>query len=105
MIYSRWRPHDGKYDYFSGSDRVGLGDDMPMPSIPLTRNPIGVASVSLGRKPPSGARFVGTGDVALDTVMPLSSSLGLMPDKNTAMIGVAIVIGVVMGYLVRGKQL
>jgi hypothetical protein len=101
MIYSKWRPVDGKYDYFKSNDQVGLGDDMPLPPAPITRSPIGVASVSIGRRPKGFSRHVGTGEMALGSVMPTTSmSIGSI-DKSTVMTGLALLAGLVIGYGIK----
>ena len=102
MIYSKWRPSDGKYEYFEDSSQIGLGDDMPVPSVPMMGSPIGVASVVLGRKPTGGFRRVGEGEAAIGAVMPtVSGSLGIMPDRATVSLGVALLSGIVIGYLMK----
>jgi hypothetical protein len=105
MIYSRWRPSDGKYEYFETTEKIGLGDDMPVPSVPLTRSPIGVASVVLGRKPTGRVRRIGEGEAAIGAVMPtVSGSLGTFPDKATVSLGLALLSGIVIGYLMKGSR-
>lgn len=71
MIYSRWRPDTGGYDYFESSERYALADDLPTPSIG-GESPIGISSLSCGRKIPSGARNVGSGAFAQGVIAPLS---------------------------------
>jgi hypothetical protein len=76
LIYSRWRPDRGGYDYFETPERFGLGDDLPTPVLP-SGSSIGVSSVLAGRKPPQGAVPAGSGEVARGMVMPTSRA-GLM---------------------------
>lgn len=71
MIYSRWRPDTGGYDYFASAERRGLGDDLPVPKLPAG-TAIGVASTDIGRPPPPGMKHVGSGPVARGSVMPMS---------------------------------
>lgn len=72
MIYSRWRPDTGGFDYFESSERFGLGDDLPVPSLPRG-TAIGVSSVLCGRTPRSGSLSpVGSGPAARGVIMPTS---------------------------------
>ena len=72
MIYSRWRPDTGLYDYFdSPTERIGMGDDLPVPLLP-SDSPIGVASTEVGRTPRGATRFIGSGDTAKGVILPLS---------------------------------
>jgi hypothetical protein len=71
VIYSRWRPDKGGYDYFETSERYGLSDDLPVPKLP-SGGAIGVSSLDAGRVPPKGARFVGSGRFAKGVMMPIS---------------------------------
>ncbi len=72
MIYSRWRPDLGGYDYFETATRLGLGDDPPVPSLPRGTD-IGVASTDIGRSVAGGAlRHVGTGPTARGSILPIS---------------------------------
>lgn len=70
MIYSRWRPDTGGYDYFETSERVALADDLPTPSL-LGGSPIGIPSVKCGRPLPSGAQPVGSGRQAKGVITPI----------------------------------
>lgn len=83
MIYSRWRPDVGGYDYFESAERRGLGDDLPVPALP-EGTAIGVASTDIGRAPPSALRPVGSGPVARGSVLPLSRA-GLSGGPFTAL--------------------
>lgn len=77
MIYSRWRPNTGGYDYFQANGDIPLANDLPIPSLP-SGTKIGVASVDVGRRIPSAAKYVGSGEKAKGMVSPISqSSLGL----------------------------
>lgn len=71
MIYSRWRPDIGGYDYFSSPARLGLGDDLPVPSLPRGTD-IGVASTDIGRPAPTGLAHTGTGPTPRGSILPLS---------------------------------
>jgi hypothetical protein len=105
MIYSKWRPSDGKYEYFESSEKFGLGDDMPVPSVPFTGSPIGVASVVLGRKPSGRVRRIGEGEAAIGAVMPtVSGGMGIFPDKASVSLGLALLSGIVIGYLMKDNH-
>lgn len=68
LIYSRWRPEDGGYDYFESDEApVPLGNDLPEPRLSPIGS-IGVPSVGAGRSLPSNAVFVGSGATALGVV-------------------------------------
>ncbi len=71
MIYSRWRPAVGGYDYFEAPNQIGLGDDLPVPSLP-SGTAIGVASTDIGRPAAPGMRRTGSGATARGSIMPLS---------------------------------
>ena len=71
MIYSRWRPDTGGYDYFETAERYGLADDLPAPSIG-GMSPIGISSLKCGRPIPTGARSVGSGRFAKGVIAPVS---------------------------------
>ena len=100
MIYSRWRPDKGGYDYFETPERYGLGDDLPTPTL-RGGTSIGVPSVTAGRMPPAGAlRAVGSGKEARGMIMPTERT-GLegagaitMPNLWVAM-GAGVLLGVV----------
>lgn len=70
-MYSKWRPDTGGYDYFESSERVGLGDDLPVPSLPMA-GPIGVPSTDIGRAARGELTPKGNGPVAMGAVMPVS---------------------------------
>lgn len=71
MIWSRWRPDRGGYDYFESADRYGLGDDLPTPRL-SGGTEIGVPSTEIGRRAPSPMRRVGSGDTARGSLLPMS---------------------------------
>lgn len=85
MIYSRWRPDTGGYDYFETSERYGLADDLPTPPL-LGASPIGISSLKCGRPIPLGARPAGSGRVAKGVIAPVSraglSGLGWLPSGS-----------------------
>lgn len=76
MIYSRWRPDTGGYDYYQTAERRGLGDDLPVPRTGFSSNAIGTASVSIGRRPQGSLHKSGSGELAKGMVLP-SSKAGL----------------------------
>lgn len=97
MIYSRWRPDKGGYDYFESSERYGLGDDLPVPRLPAGTS-IGVSSVLAGRVPPAGValRPLGSGAFARGMVMPTSRAglqglgfMGALPVWGIALLSAA----------------
>lgn len=63
IIYSRWDPSSGLYDYFEGSARPGLNDDLAVPPMPEPTE-LGVPSTECGRPLPRGAAHVGSGEFA-----------------------------------------
>lgn len=71
MIYSRWRPDTGGYDYFETPERFALADDLPTPSL-FKGSDIGVSSLACGRKIPNGAIAVGSGPTAKGVIAPVS---------------------------------
>lgn len=72
MIYSRWRPDKGGFDYFETPERFGMGDDLPTPSLPMG-TALGVSSVLAGRVPRSSPLTpVGHGKEARGMIMPTS---------------------------------
>jgi hypothetical protein len=64
MIFSRWQPDTGGYDYYdSPSTRIGLGDDLPVPRF-KTMRALGLdigCSTDIGRDLPADATKVGSG--------------------------------------------
>jgi hypothetical protein len=101
MIYSRWRPDKGGFDYFENSERRGFGDDLPIPRSGFSMSPIGTASVSIGRNPPGRLRKVGSGPDARGMVMSASSS-GLRGLPLVDRLGTAVVVA---GAFVAGVLL
>ena len=108
MIFSRWRPDTGGYDYLdSPSTRYGLGDDLPVPRLTNTTN-LGVASTDIGRPIPSDAKLVGSGPLARGMVAPMNKSglMGLGLDWSTSPVmkfGAAVLAGLGLGFLI-GKS-
>lgn len=73
IVYSRWRPDDGSYDYFVANLVQNINDDLPAPELePATK--IGVPSIEAGRPIPSGARKAGSGDEAVGLIAPVDGS-------------------------------
>lgn len=102
MIYSRWRPDTGGYDYFESSERYGIGDDLPTPS--LKEGKIGVASTSAGRPIPSGARYVGSGELARGVIAPMETRGLSMAGISVEMGGITLAVGAgLIGYWI-GKR-
>jgi len=108
LIFSRWRPDTGGYDYLdSPSTRYGLGDDLPVPRLTNTTN-LGVASTDIGRPIPSDAKLVGSGPLARGMVAPMNKSglMGLGLDWSTSPVmkfGAAVLAGLGLGFLI-GKS-
>lgn len=73
MLYSKWIPHKGGYAYYETSERLGLGDDLPVPRLRQASS-IGVASTDIGRALPLGAKIVGYGPLAKGSVTALDRS-------------------------------
>lgn len=64
LLYSRWRPETGGYDYFESDETPEpLGNDLPMPKL-VPVGGIGVPSVEAGRTLPDSAVYVGSGGAA-----------------------------------------
>ena len=104
MIYSKWKPSKGGYDYFEGKDKdIPLGNDLPIPSLPRGTD-IGVASTEVGRPMPAGAKFVGSGQDAVGLIAPSerSSLHGLTDAIPTTYMYMAA--GVLIGWLVFTKR-
>ncbi len=107
MIFSRWRPDTGGYDYFdSPSTRYGLGDDLPVPRLTNTTE-LGVASTDIGRPIPGDAVLVGSGPIARGMVAPMNTSglkgLGLDLSSDGVKLGAAILVALGLGFLL-GKS-
>jgi len=73
VIYSSWVPDRGGYAYYQTNERLGLSDDLPIPKLPKG-TAIGVASTSIGRPMPLGAKIVGYGPLARGSVTKLDRS-------------------------------
>jgi len=73
VIYSRWRPDDGGYDYFSSDERQNINDDLPSPDL-VPASKIGVPSIEAGRPIPPGVVGAGNGDAAVGLVAPVDVS-------------------------------
>lgn len=73
MIYSRWRPDTGGYDYLESPGTHNINDDLPTPQLPMATK-IGVPSIEAGRLVPSDAKLVGEGDIAIGLVAPVDEA-------------------------------
>lgn len=94
MIYSRWRPDTGGYDYFQSAERRGLGDDLPVPKL-TGGTAIGVASTDIGRPAPGALHPAGSGPVAKGSILPLSrQGLSGLSQAGADRIGMAVVVGI-----------
>ncbi len=108
MIYSRFRPDKGGYDYFESPERFGLGDDLPTPSLP-GGTAIGVPSVTAGRVPPkAGLRAVGSGKEARGMIMPTDRTglegIGALAMPNIwVSMGVGVVLGAAFYYAAKKR--
>jgi hypothetical protein len=105
MIFSRWRPDRGGYDYFdSPSTRFGLGDDLPVPRLQDT-TAIGVASTDIGRPLPSDAASVGSGDLPRGMIAPMDrSGLGAIDwTTSSVKVTVGLAAALAIGYFI-GKH-
>jgi hypothetical protein len=71
--YSRWQPDRGGYAYYESTERLGLSDDLPVPQL-RGSSPIGVASTSVGRPLPLGAKIVGYGPLPQGSIVPMDTS-------------------------------
>ena len=71
VIYSRWDPSSGLYEYFEAPQRPGMNDDLPIPALPRSTE-IGVPSTECGRPMPSGARAAGSGEMPVGLITPPS---------------------------------
>lgn len=104
MIYSRWRPDKGGWDYFRNGERRGLGDDLPIPR-PRSSSPIGSASVSIGRSPQGSLRWVGSGEMAQGMVLPASKAgLSGVPWFDHVGTAALVALGFVGGVLFAHSQ-
>lgn len=105
MIYSRWRPETGVYDYYEVSGGLPLGNDLPTPRL-YGGTSLGVASVTAGRKLPLGARHVGSGPDAKGMIVPVAGSGGLGALSLSVGFGeIAMVAGgALLGWWLRGRR-
>ena len=100
MIYSKWKPSTGGYDYFQGGDKdIPLGNDLPTPALPKGTD-IGVASTVAGRPMPPGSKAAGSGAQARGLIVPLESSAlsGISNAVPPYYLGAAV--GVFLGWIV-----
>lgn len=107
MRYSKWIPDRGGYAYYDSPERLGLGDDLPVPRLSQS-SPIGVASTEIGRAMPLGAKIVGYGALAQGSIAPLDRSglsglgLGIVDMPRALMFSALAVVGALAGvYAVR----
>lgn len=113
MIFSRWQPDTGGYDYFdSPSTRIGLGDDLPVPSF-QTMRVLGLdigCSTDIGRPLPAGSTKIGSGPIARGMVSPMGkvggAGLGAL-DFTSAAVKTTLCVVVALGvgfFLGRDKR-
>lgn len=104
MIYSRWRPETGVYDYYEVSGGIPLGNDLPTPKVGGGTS-IGVASVDIGRRMPMGARHVGSGSTPRGMVTSVSaaSSLGALAFSIGFGEIAMVAAGAALGWWIRGR--
>lgn len=76
MIFSRWNPNAGAYDYFESPGGPGLNDDLPTPALPPPTK-LGVPSTACGRPVPRGAAYVGAGELPQGVLTTPSRPEGL----------------------------
>jgi hypothetical protein len=76
----------GGYAYYQSPPGVapGLGDNWPNPSI-AHPNPLGVASITIGRPIPKGSTLIGHGDVAKGSITPLPGAGGNIPGLDASL--------------------
>lgn len=104
MIYSRWRPESGVYDYYQVAGGIPLGNDLPTPDLPAGTS-IGVSSVDIGRRMPASARHIGSGKDPRGMVTPVSALSGLGAISMSIGFGeIAMVAGgALLGWWLRGR--
>lgn len=111
MIFSRWQPETGGYDYYdSPSTRFGLGDDLPVPRFP-TMKVLGLnigCSTDIGRTLPSDAVKTGSGPIARGMVAPMDrvGGLGAIDFTGSLAKGVlCVVVALGVGFFIgRDKR-
>lgn len=109
MIYSRWRPDTGGYDYFESGERFGLGDDLPTPKLPGGSS-IGVSSLTAGRLPKNGVlNPAGSGKNARGMIMPTSreglQGIGVLSSMSIwVVIAISAIAGAVGYRMVRKEK-
>lgn len=112
MIFSRWQPTTGGYDYYdSPSTRFGLGDDLPVPRF-QTMKALGLTigcSTDIGRDLPAGATKVGSGPLARGMVAPMDLSsikgLGAIDFTSSLAKGVlCVVVALGIGFILGSKK-
>jgi len=103
LIYSRWLPDRGGYEYYSSSERRGLGDDMPIPRL-IAANHLGVPSIEAGRSSVGALRRVGIGSVAKGAILPMSRRglSGVTTLLESVPTWILIASGITLGWLLRG---
>lgn len=107
MIYSRWDPALGMYDYFDAPWQTpGINDDLPIPNLPPATE-IGVPSTECGRPLPAGAEHVGTGEwaVGLLSVPAHVDRIGQTPmtASQFGIVALAAALGVGAGLLIARR--
>lgn len=110
MIFSRWQPTTGGYDYYdSQSTRFGLGDDLPVPRF-QTMNVLGLkvgCSTDIGRPLPSDATKIGSGPLARGMVSPMDrvGGLGAIDFTSSVAKGVlCVVVALGVGFFIGSKK-
>ncbi len=108
MIFSRFRPDTGGYDYFdSPSTRFGLGDDLPVPRLPQT-HALGVCSTDIGRALPLDARPIGSGPIARGMIAPMDRSArgiaGFDLSSPATKATLAVIAALGLGFLIGRKK-
>ena len=104
MLYSRWRPDKGGYDYFESDERFGLADDLPVPA-PSGGTEIGAPLTEAGRQPRGALRQAGSGAFAKGTILPLSrAGLGDAQLSINFSTTIMFIAGAVLGWWLRGRR-
>jgi hypothetical protein len=109
MIFSRWCPDTGGYDYFdSPSTRYGMGDDLPVPKLPKVHSVLGACSTDVGRALPIDAVKIGSGPIARGMVAPMGrvggGLLGFDFTSNTAKVVIFAVMALGVGLVIGAKR-